>query len=140
MVSLDPELRAGDADRDRVIAVLTESYTEGRLTNDEFQLRVDSAHAARTFGELDALVDDLPRANTEVEVPENNTVSRPRRRKDLRAGWVSWLGVGIMVNVIWGATWITQGGGAPYYWPIWVMGPWGAGILIATMSGPRKRD
>ncbi len=137
-MSFDPDLRAGDADRDRVISVLTDSYAEGRLTNDEFQLRVDSVHAARTFGELSALVVDLPNAKTEVNVPETNTVSLRKRRRNLRAGWTSWLGVGISVNVIWVATWITQQGSAPYYWPIWVMGPWGAGMLIATISGPKN--
>ena len=139
-MSHDPELRAGDTDRDRTIAVLTDGYAEGRLTNDEFQVRVDSAHVASTVGELNALVVDLPKAKSDDEVRQANAVSRPKLSKDLRAGWVSWLGVGILVNVIWGATWITHGGSAPYYWPIWVIGPWGAGMFIATMSEPRKRD
>ncbi len=136
-MSFNPELRAGDADRDRVISVLTDSYAEGRLTNDEFQIRVDSVHAARTLGELSALIVDLPDAKAEVDVAQTNTVSLRKRRKDLRAGWTSWLGVGILVNVIWVATLMTQEGSAPYYWPIWVMGPWGAGMLIATISKPR---
>ncbi|MDE0974942.1 MAG: DUF1707 domain-containing protein [Candidatus Nanopelagicales bacterium] len=101
-MSLDPELRAGDTDRNRTIAVLTDGYAEGRLTNDEFQIRVDSAHVASTVGELNALVVDLPKVKTEDEVPLTNAVSRPKLSKDLRARWVSWLGVGILVNVIWG--------------------------------------
>ena len=91
---------------------MTDGYAEGRLTNDEFQIRVDSAHVASTVSELNALVVDLPKAKTEDEVPQTNAVSRPKLSKDLRARWVSWLGVGILVNVIWGATWITHGGSA----------------------------
>ena len=48
------------------------------------------------------------------------------------------------MNVIWLGTWITEGDGAPYYWPIWVMGPWGAAMVIGTLSAPpsltRSRD
>jgi hypothetical protein len=55
----------------------------------------------------------------------------------IRNGWAAWLGVSVMVNVIYFASWMTSGGSAPYYWPIWVMGPWGAAMLIGTFS---KRD
>jgi hypothetical protein len=55
----------------------------------------------------------------------------------VRNGWASWLGVGALVNVIYFASWMSEGGSAPYYWPIWVMGPWGAAMLIRTLS---KRD
>ena len=43
-----------------------------------------------------------------------------------------------MTNVIWAATWITNGGNAPSYWPIWVMGPWGAVMVIATINGRNR--
>jgi class 3 adenylate cyclase len=52
--------RAGDADRDRTVTLLREHVVVGRLTLDEFSERVGSALAARTSGELDALVADLP--------------------------------------------------------------------------------
>jgi hypothetical protein len=55
-----PELRASDADRDRVIAELREHTAAGRLTLEEFSGRVERATAARTLGELDALSHDLP--------------------------------------------------------------------------------
>jgi hypothetical protein len=29
---------------------------------------------------------------------------------------------------------MSEGGSPPYYWPIWVMGPWGAAMLIGTLS------
>lgn len=53
-------MRAADADRDRVVGLLTTAYGEGRLTKDEYDDRVEGALAARTYGELDQLVSDLP--------------------------------------------------------------------------------
>jgi hypothetical protein len=52
----------------------------------------------------------------------------------VRNGWASWLGVSVLVNIIWAAGWLSEPGSVPYYWPIWVMGPWGAAMLIRTLS------
>ncbi|MBN3929827.1 DUF1707 and DUF2154 domain-containing protein [Streptomyces verrucosisporus] len=59
-----PEMRASDADRERVAEVLREAVAEGRLNMEEFQERLDSVYAARTQGELAPLVRDLPQATT----------------------------------------------------------------------------
>ena len=56
----DPRIRASDADRDRTAALLREHHAAGRLTADEFQERLDKAYAAKTLGELDELLVDLP--------------------------------------------------------------------------------
>jgi hypothetical protein len=55
-----PLQRAADADRDQTVTLLREHVVVGRLTLDEFSERVGGALAARTRGELDALVADLP--------------------------------------------------------------------------------
>jgi hypothetical protein len=51
---------ASTADRDRTMDVLTAAYGEGRLTKEEFDERSDRVLAARTYGELGAIVADLP--------------------------------------------------------------------------------
>jgi hypothetical protein len=56
----DPRIRASDADRDRAAALLREHHAEGRLTVDEFAERLDRALAAKTLGDLDELLEDLP--------------------------------------------------------------------------------
>lgn len=57
----DPrELRAGNADRDHVVHALRDAAAAGRLAEDELGSRVEAAEAARTFGDLDAVVADLP--------------------------------------------------------------------------------
>jgi Domain of unknown function (DUF1707) len=53
------DLRASDADRDRVIAMLSAAAGDGRLTPDEHAERVERAYSARTLGELAVLTADL---------------------------------------------------------------------------------
>lgn len=55
------EFRVSDAERDRVIAELSDRFVEGRLTHETFAARVDAAMQARFRGDLDSLVADLPR-------------------------------------------------------------------------------
>jgi hypothetical protein len=57
-----PNERITDADRERAIEELRGHMLLGRLTPDEFEERIGSAHAARTRADLDALSADLPRA------------------------------------------------------------------------------
>jgi hypothetical protein len=56
----DPKIRASDADRDRTAALLREHLAAGRLTPEEFHERLDLAYAAKTLGQLDELMADLP--------------------------------------------------------------------------------
>jgi Domain of unknown function (DUF1707) len=65
-------LRAADADRDAVADRLRRATLEGRLEPDELEERLDAAFRARTYGELDALVRDLP--GTPVARPRAQTV------------------------------------------------------------------
>lgn len=54
------ELRASDADRDRIADLLREALVEGRLTPDEHAERVEGVLSAKTVGELEVFVRDLP--------------------------------------------------------------------------------
>ncbi len=60
MMAKPAGLRASDADRERVAEVLRKAAAEGRLATDELEHRLEAAFAARTYGELDGLVADLP--------------------------------------------------------------------------------
>jgi hypothetical protein len=57
-----PEIRASDADRDRVIDVLRGAVGDGRLTTEEFEERLGAALSSRTLGELATLTADLAAA------------------------------------------------------------------------------
>ncbi|MFF1694082.1 DUF1707 domain-containing protein [Streptomyces sp. NPDC058257] len=56
-------LRASDADRDRTADILREALAEGRLTAEEHSERIDGVYRAKTMGELEPLVSDLPAAS-----------------------------------------------------------------------------
>jgi hypothetical protein len=55
-----PELRASDADRERVAEILRDALAEGRLDMEEFEERLDATYKARTYGELTPITRDLP--------------------------------------------------------------------------------
>jgi Domain of unknown function (DUF1707)/Domain of unknown function (DUF4190) len=57
---MNPAMRAASADRERAVDVLKAGFTEGRLTQDEYNERMNRAYAARTYAELTALTADLP--------------------------------------------------------------------------------
>jgi hypothetical protein len=60
---LDPsaaELLASDAEREHVTGVLQRGVAEGRLSIEDFEVRLDRALRAQTFGELAPLIRDLP--------------------------------------------------------------------------------
>jgi len=57
---MSPAMRAASADRERAVDVLKAGFAEGRLSQDEYNDRMNRAYAARTYGELTALTADLP--------------------------------------------------------------------------------
>ena len=67
------KMRACDADRDRVAEVLNVAYSEGRLTRDEYDGRLEDAFSARTYADLDQIVADLPAARAGVVTPVAKT-------------------------------------------------------------------
>jgi Domain of unknown function (DUF1707)/Cell wall-active antibiotics response 4TMS YvqF len=56
----DRSLRASDDDRERVAEVLRQAAGDGRLTLAELQDRLEALYAAKTYGELEPVVSDLP--------------------------------------------------------------------------------
>jgi Domain of unknown function (DUF1707) len=54
-------LRASDTERDAIVSELGQHFQDGRLDTGEFSQRVGAALAARTRGDLDQLMTDLPR-------------------------------------------------------------------------------
>jgi hypothetical protein len=56
----DPNLRAADADRETTGERLRQHHAEGRLDIEELQERIDRCYEAKTIGDLEQLVTDLP--------------------------------------------------------------------------------
>jgi Domain of unknown function (DUF1707) len=58
--TVGPDLRASDAERDVTAAELSVHFQAGRLKQDEFDERLTLAFGARTRGDLERLLTDLP--------------------------------------------------------------------------------
>ncbi|THA25158.1 DUF1707 domain-containing protein [Streptomyces sp. RKND-216] len=139
-------LRASDDDRERVVAELGDHLAAGRLDTAEFDERASSAYAARTLGELDVLMTDLPAereragsgARTSLEKaasPGPAPAARPQDHKALNVR--TWLAVSVMVTGVWGISSLAAHQ-LLNFWPMWVIGPWGLGILFHALSGRRS--
>ena len=145
------DLRAGDADRERVAERLRTALDEGRLNLHEYDERLRDAYAAKTYSELDALLADLPA----VTAPSQSQVasrpsSSPSSRRDeavrvdqrqpgttgrwVVAMWGVWARVVSTCVLIWVVT-SAMSGEITYFWPVWVAGPWGAVLLVQTVVG-----
>jgi DUF1707 SHOCT-like domain/2TM domain len=133
-MAYDPELRASDEDRDRTAGLLREHHALGRLNSDEFSERLDKTFAARTIGELEQLLKDLPRMDL-YRLPDAKLTRQPRqaqpalRSGHMSRGWRSTWGVYLTVNLVCFVVWMLSGFGYP--WFLWVAGPWGA-VLAGT--------
>jgi hypothetical protein len=136
-------LRAADQDRQHVADWLYAALNEGRLSLNEYDDRVRSAYGARTYAELNALLDDLPPAvqSAALAVPPRQppTPSAPTGRPPsklpmaLMVLWTIW-GCVVAVNlVVWMLVSVTTGD-LIYPWPVWVAGPSGAALLGVTVG------
>ena len=75
--------RVGDADRNRTADLLKEAHAAGYLSLEEVDERLGVALAARTRGELDRLVADLPPEWRASQQPAPPAARPPRQRPGL---------------------------------------------------------
>jgi len=141
MSESSPEIRASDSDRDRVAKELQRHFADGRLDNDEFNTRVESAYGARTRSELEPLTADLPErdlAEFAAELPtppplplgaEGGLLRDPA----LAIPWALWAGVNVLCFTIWLILFLT-GTSDGYPWFLWVLGPWGLVMVFITLA------
>jgi uncharacterized protein DUF1707 len=73
-------MRAADADRERVVELLSEHAAVGRLTLAELEERAQQAYAAKTYAELEYLTRDLPLESTAPATGQAVRAERPRRK------------------------------------------------------------
>jgi Domain of unknown function (DUF1707) len=63
------DLRASDTERERFAEILRDAAAEGRLGMDELDERLGAVYAAKTHGELEPIVRDLPEVGSVPVVP-----------------------------------------------------------------------
>lgn len=151
MVS-DGRIRASDADRDRTVAALREHFAAGRLTAGEFDERLDKAYAAKTLGELDGLMTDLPGTDLEPlpdmslhrggeSLPPQESSGGPVEARQgrfslaWRAAWGSWLAISVFLFAVW-----VVSGASGGLWFLWVVLPLGALLLGRWIVGAPARS
>ncbi|WP_327132246.1 DUF1707 domain-containing protein [Streptomyces sp. NBC_01343] len=86
-----PELRASDADRERVVERLRDAVAEGRIDMEEFEERLEAAYKSKTYAELEPITSDLP-APGGHPMPLAAAPPAPARAAD--GSWASRIGGG----------------------------------------------
>jgi len=137
----DPRLRASDADRERTVQLLREHHAEGRLDVDEFHERLNAAYAAKTVGDLDEILADLPGIDL-YRLPSAGLRPAPpgtgswlpssRRPSDLvgrKAGqWAAWTATSGVLVFAWLVVGVVSGGYAWLPWFLLIVIPWAIAI------------
>jgi hypothetical protein len=138
-------LRAGNADRERVVALLNGAFAEGRLDVRELDERVAAAYAAKTLGELVPLTADLPVSRSRSPVPQSASAPVPAAAGDgevsrtaSRAAIGGALGLFLVNVLIWAAVSLGTGDWI-YFWPIWTAIPL-VFAIVGTVAQGRDRD
>jgi len=144
----DPRLRVSDADRERTAELLREHHAAGRLTAEEFADRMEAAFAARTRGELDQLLADLPAIDL-YRLPSADI--RPVRRRggggpQRRAGdpvvpfrdprWGGWAAGSALLVIAWVVIGAAVGGLAWIPWFVLVIGLWAVSLAHRRPGRP----
>lgn len=144
-----PEVRIGDREREQAAEHLGRAFGEGRLDLAEYDERVASAYSAKTASDLLHLTADLPLATREhpassaAPVQRRPRTDRARRRSGaddeplpawLRRLWLVYASVVAINLMVWLIIGLSSGLDFPYFWPMWVAGPWGVVLLISTFG------
>src|SRR5690625_3065067 len=149
MTSRD-QMRVGDSDREQAAARLRHALDEGRLSLGELDERLQEVYAARTFGELDRLVADLPaitpperaqvaETTDATPVPPSRHEPSPRLPGWLAMSWRLWVAAVTLNLVVWFIVSVTSTS-LVYFWPMWVAGPWAAlNVALMIVFPPRHR-
>jgi hypothetical protein len=128
------EMRAADSDRQEVADKLKQALDEGRLDLAEYDERLQRTYAAKTYGDLDGLLSDLPaaiepRASASPAPAAATTPERTSRGGQLVRAWLGGFGgIFIISTVIWLATSIGSGH-MQYFWPVWLLIPMAVGLI-----------
>lgn len=110
------DVRVSDQQRERAAIELREHFAAGRLTQDEFDERVQQAYGARTEQQLRALLADLPRLPAS---PQEQKAAMVARRSQLQRRLLQETGGGVTLLGVCVAIWLIDGAQGQF-WPVWV--------------------
>jgi Domain of unknown function (DUF1707) len=116
-------VRASDADRERVAAILRSAAGQGLLTLTEVDERLTRVYAATHVADLAPLTADLPDGGRRLAPVD--LAARSRAQAVARAHLAGYVGLVLLMVGIWVAT-----GADSYFWPVWPA----IGMLPAVVS------
>ncbi|MQA23910.1 MAG: DUF1707 domain-containing protein [Micromonosporaceae bacterium] len=143
-----PDLRASDQDRQKIADQLKDAVSEGRIDLSEYDERLASAYAAKTYGELAQVTADLPLPEKQAVAPRQGApmatqqqiaeaekaafARRARISRRLWRMWRPWAAASAVTTGVWLAILIANGGEVTFFWPVFVIVPWG--LMLAVKS------
>jgi len=135
------DMRVGDSERDETAAQLSEHFAAGRLDHSEFAERTTQALSARTRGELDLVLNDLPvlpvavkPSTTPAPTADVSPAQLSERAEWRRSTLTTWAVFAVFFVILWAVT------GAGYFWPVFPILGWGIGVAVSGIQAYRNPD
>lgn len=129
----DREMRVGNPERTALTEILRSAVDKGYIDLDEYEKRVDVLLNAKTVGDAEVVLADLPSYQKllDAHTPEPEPIRTP--------DWIKWLWFGISIPIginlgIWLILFFTVG--AVYFWPVWVVVP--LVVVAAALTGAER--
>lgn len=138
-------MRAADSDRQAVADKLKLALDEGRLDLGEYDERLQRTYAAKTYGDLNGLLGDIPgtavahQAHTSPAATPAPPPARASRAGQLVRAWLGGFGgIFVVCTVIWLVSSLGSGH-MQNFWPVWILIPMAFGMLGQLGRGDRRR-
>jgi len=120
------QLRASNAERERVATILRAAAADGLLTLEEADERLAIVYASQYRDELTPVTADLPAAGRHL------LTNTPEERAARRSGLIWHGAVVAVIAALLVAAWAASD--APFFWPIWPIG-----FLLFTVFAHARR-
>ncbi len=130
--NVDPSVRVGDREREKVVSRLGQAFTQGYLSIPDYETRLDRAFEAQTAGALHQVLSDLPVGRIARDDPQRYAARAAAARRGVRIHLTAYLAASLLMIGIWLAVAVSVG--AWYFWPVWPI--MGMGIGVVSHSVP----
>lgn len=131
----DPGMRVGDTERERTVDRLGQAFSQGYLSMEEYDARLQQAVQADTAGTLDGLLADLPIHRIDRRDPRRRARRVAAARMGVKIHLAAYLAMCLIVLAVWTVVALTVGDW--YFWPVWPI--LGAGIGLVSHAMPIRQ-
>lgn len=130
----DRELRVGNAERASLTEILRSAVDQGYIDLEEYEKRVDILMAAKTVGETEIVLSDLPSYQRVLQAQADAYVPDKLHTPE----WIKWLWAGVSIPIgivtgVWAFVFFLTGS-PQYFWPLWVVIPLSVVASVLTVA------